>query len=302
MKKVNKLIIIFCVIFLIVFIAFFITIENSSADAIEPIYEIKDVYELSVEEFQDFLKNQSLDKFKNKKTDKSVYTHPSGTEYFLMGATQIFLYDPIREILKDNVAVEGLLEKNGIFEEIEEINIVCSRDIPITVQVKNKSKKFYITWEKHETEMFKVEYCCNFYTADAYIDKFLVKKGELVINNVTIVEEIEMYNEYALVPFIEVITSLGADVECIGGDNVKIYIADECYDLNLKEVSLTNKNKYDGYNIFNLIAGEEYTISYDLENGLLIDTNVLSSVLYEMGIRCQIEYDMNLQKVNIQSV
>ncbi len=116
----------------------------------------------------------------------------------------------------------------------------------------------------------------------------LPKEGILMINGAISHSHVKIYSDYAGLPFIEVLNSLGVKVEWLDNNVADIKFAEKQYILDLAEVSLMEEGK--GFNLVSTPPGG-HRFYMVLDRELILSSSTMSSALYLMGLTVQIDID-----------
>jgi len=107
----------------------------------------------------------------------------------------------------------------------------------------------------------------------------------------------QIYNDYADVSFIEVINALNVKTE-VKNNLIYIHTKNDVYILNEEECLLYKKSDRNKTNLLHLISGDYYFV-YSSNGKLIVDSEVLVSTLYGIGIKISGKVDSENNTVNI---
>ena len=236
------------------------------------------VHQISRDDFQNFLKSPSLITLEESDSLEVSYLE-EGEFHITTTYTRFHFRKELVDFLKDKNKIQHFLKQNCKDDIIENMVVLDAPQTPMTIWLETPTESIYVTINEYPDDISYVYRC---YSQSEYCDRYILKNGKLIVNGkeIKLSNLPKIYYNYADLPLISVLHSLGAQINQKGDSYYDIYFKDKVYKLNLEKTSLTSiENKTD--NLLYKIDGGVYFI-YRSGNELMVDSNVLLSLLRSM--------------------
>lgn len=245
------------------------------------------IHKISRDVYQEFLNQPSCELLK--KNILSTFSYANDGEWFVTSnGTRFRIGDSLVDFLQNNT--NEYLSQHNVRGNVEHMVLLSAPKMPITLWVKTSEENCYITINEEPEDML---YIYRYYTQTEYNNKYVCKKGKLLVNNKEILTENlpKIYNDYADIPFLSVMKSLGADIQQQNEKQFLVSFKNKVYTLDIHNCSLyVGENTKD--NFFNKVDGGVF-FKYSVENDVMVDSVTLGSVLYDMGQKITVKTDLN---------
>ncbi|MBE6748026.1 MAG: hypothetical protein E7557_02225 [Ruminococcaceae bacterium] len=253
-------------------------------------------YRISRDNFEMFL-NEPLHSFlknncSNEATLNSSGVYTRGSALFRVNKEQF-------EFLSNENNLSNYLSENGIFGTIKNTAILDVPKAPIIIWIETDTENIFVTVDEKAEEKLDEEYTLSLYSNQEFCNKFKKRDGKLVVLGKEINSDFtpQIYNDYADVSFIEVINALNVKTE-VKNNLIYIHTKNDVYILNEEECLLYKKSDRNKTNLLHLISGDYYFV-YSSNGKLIVDSEVLVSTLYGIGIKISGKVDSENNTVNI---
>ncbi len=247
-----------------------------------------EIYQIERDTFDIFIKNPSMDHFSA--AEPKVYYNVNALKRHLT----VEILPAFIEFVSDTTKIQEFLTQNGMNCDVNGVVIIDAPEVALTMWVQSDQEDIFITINE-EIEDKPYVYRC--YSLSDYNKKYGCLYGSLNANGIRIADiaPISIYSDYADVPLLCVLEAFGSVIDRTNEDLISITFHNKNYRLNIK-----NRDLYEvgnGLNMLHLYGGFQFI--YPAEHDLMVDTNTLSSVMYNMGQPISIDCDRENNIVTI---
>lgn len=235
-----------------------------------------EIYTVSRDFFNSFLESPSMDMLDSNKLQRFVYS--KGDRWHIRnGATRFELRESFIDFVGNEAELKKFLAKNEMVSDFQNVVIIDAPNVPLTIWVDTVEEDVYVTINVESDG----EYTYKCYTACDYVDEYGLTYAALNINGIDVgsANPSKIYSNYAEVPFITVLESLGATFSYQADRNIEICFNERLYILNIDKLELYETGK-EKTNMLNKDGG--YVFVYPDGNELMIDSFTLNTVLRMM--------------------
>lgn len=296
MNKIKYLFLI-SILFLIGCTAFFAYREHMKGETMKESFTgTLEIYKINRETFYSFLEHPSIELF-NVDSD-NIYSYTEKENWYITyNITRFPIQQSLIDFAGDVKQVEQYLVENGITANIERIIVFEAPYIPITIWIKSDIEDICITINE---QLEDKDYVYRIYSFYEYYEKYCCRDASFMVDGQYITTNIpvKMYYGYADIPLTVTLEALGAQIVKEDNMSISIIIKEKKYYLNIKNALLYEDNIADVNLLYQIDGGPIFVYKNNQE--IMVDSNTLSSVLYQMGVFVTIKCDAENEKVIIE--
>ena len=263
------------------------------------------IYRLHREEFEEFLGNPSCDFLAQEQFLHANFPQ-YGDWYITMEVRRFPINHDLISFVNDLNALQQFLKEHGHSKTICRAVLYDTPKIPLTICAQADDDTMYmITVNEFARDEL---YVYRLYTFSEYKQKYGGEAASLFVNGSLIGSglPITIYHGYADVPFIEVLSALGATVS-YDDDTVKIRSDNGIYLLDVQQRVLISENEKDSMDepdnlLLRMVAGGGAAFVYSVDGLFMVDTVNLREVLEILGYTVDIDCDKDTKEIRIEQV
>lgn len=247
------------------------------------------IYKISRDTCQEFLNQPSYEFLQN--NNLSIFSYVNKGEWFVTSdGTRFHIDESFIDFLQTKIKTKEYLKQNSVKGDIEHVVIFNAPHMPITLWIKTTEENCYITINEEPED---TSYVYRFYSQINFNNKYVCKKGKLLVDSKEIITENipKIYNNYADIPFLAVMKSMGANVRQQNETQFLVSFKNKVYTLDIQSCALYI-DESTKENLFNKVDGGTF-FKYSVTNDVMVDNTTLGSVLYDMGQKVSVEIDSN---------
>ena len=267
--------------------------DNGDDDA--PLGSIK-IYQVSREAFTALLENGAPDDLR-KNADKCHKCPDDGANYITSAVTLFRMTSELTDFLGNASVLQAYLAENNIDGAVEDTLIFDAPHMPLSVRIQTDAETVYLTVNEFYDDTGLVY---RLYRQSDYSQKFKSREARLLCNGEDILngKSVTLYYGYADLPFTAICTVLGAEVTWESETAATIRYNGNTYTLDAAHDSLCDEN---GSNLLHAMTGGSPYYKYMQNGEFYMDSDILETVLHQMGKKITVNCDTEQNTVNIVS-
>lgn len=255
-----------------------------------------EIYQISREAFTALLENCAPDDLR-KNADKCHKCPDDGANYITSAVTLFRVTSELTDFLGNASVLQAYLAENNIDGAVEDTLIFDAPHMPLSVRIQTDAETVYLTVNEFYDDTWLVY---RLYRKSDYSQKFKSREARLLCNGEDILngKSVTLYYGYADLPFTAICTALGAEVTWESETAATIRYNGNTYTLDAAHDSLCDEN---GSNLLHAMTGGSPYYKYMQNGEFYMDSDILGTVLLQMGEKITVNCDTEQNTVNIVS-
>ena len=255
-----------------------------------------EIIKISRDVFLDFIGNPSSDVLRDVTQIERKYV--SAGEIYDRGSNRFSVQPSLAEFLKKE-KMKTYLEEHGIHTNVNDVFLIDSPKVPMLVWIEADGFCGFVTVEDCWGENnYATHYSYQFYTQKEFCAEYDSVFSKVIVKDATPFEksvQAVLYHDYADFPVLEVLELMGATVTKKSETLADVHYNGKEYTFDLENFSMCEKES--GEDVVIPISGRIFI--YKKDGVLMVDSNTLSALLWELGTPVFYEYDRAERTIRI---